>query len=357
MKKFSVLFVLTAATMAAACSRQDSLAPIKGKPIAQGDTTPAALPAALSDYELVWHDEFDSTALDTTKWRYRSENTMRGYALILRSNVIMSDSGFVRLAAQRDGNNFSASQLATHQTYLQKYGYFEARCRMNRSLGPHSSFWLQSPTMGATNNPTVDGAEIDVFEYHLANGPDIIRQNLHWNGYGVNHRTTGSKETIPGSGNGFHTFGLEWTPNSYIFYVDGIVRWSSDSAVSRRSEFMLLSMEITGFGGDRFAGTYPDYLDVDYVRAYQLNKVTVYKDCNYGGWAKRLAPGNYTLSQLTGMGITNDDISAVTVPPGYSITLYENDNFQGQSLTLTADADCLDASMNDKTSSIKVSKL
>ncbi|MGE9314631.1 family 16 glycosylhydrolase [Niabella sp. CJ426] len=227
-----------------------------------------------NNYVLLWEDQFDGAFLDTSKWRYRAENTVRGYATILRSNVTMSDSGTVLLAARRNGDNFTASQIATHATYLQKYGYFEARCKVNGSLGPHSSFWLQSPTMGQTLNPAVDGTEIDVFEYHLNNGANIIRHNLHWNGYGADHQSTGAINTIPGSGTGFHLFGVEWTPQEYIFYVDGVERWRTSSAVSQRSEFMLLSMEITGFGGNRFNGTYPDFLEVDYVRAYQKSLVS-----------------------------------------------------------------------------------
>lgn len=360
MKRKPLLFLLAAASVTGSCRQQESMKPSEKAPgtVSTAPVATSALPAALlGDYELAWEDNFDGPALDTAKWRYRAENTVRGHATILRSNVTMSDSGFVRLAARRNGDSFSASQLATHQTYLQKYGYFEARCRVNGTMGPHSAFWLQSPTMGNTLVPAVDGVEIDVFEYHLAEGPDIIRHNLHWDGYGANHKSTGAKETIAGTGQGFHTFGVEWTPAKYTFYVDGIARWSTTSAISRRSEFMLLSMEITGFGGNRFAGTYPDFLDVDYVKAYQLNKAAVYQHCTYGGWFKRLGPGNYTLSQLTALGIANDNISSISVPPGYSVTLYEHDNFLGNSRTVTGDTDCLDSTMNDKTSSIKVVKL
>jgi beta-glucanase (GH16 family) len=311
----------------------------------------------IGDYTLAWEDNFEGPVLDTTKWRYRAENNIRVFAKILRSNVTMSDSGFVRLAARKDGDNFSASQIATHETYLQKYGYFEARCRVNSTMGPHSAFWMQSPTMGATNNPTVDGTEIDIFEYHLANGPDIIHYNLHWNGYGTNHQSTGSTDLIPGTGTGFHTFGVEWTPAQYIFYVDGVEQWRSTSAVSRRSEFMLLSMEITGFGGNRYAGVYPDYLDVDYVRAFQINKVTVFQNCLYQGWAKRLGVGSYTMAQLASLGVTDDNISSISVPPGLKITLYEKDNFTGKSQTITSETDCLASDMNEKTSSIVVSKI
>lgn len=269
--KHCLLFMITGCTVLS-CTKSQSFNPTTETSTIRRAVTPS-IPNG-NNYVLLWEDQFEGPSLDTTKWRYRAENTTRGFAKILRSNVTMSGSGTVLLAARRNGDNFSASQIATHETYLQKYGYFEARCKVNGTMGPHSSFWLQSPTMGQTLNPAVDGTEIDVFEYHLNNGPNIIRHNLHWNGYGANHQSTGSMNTIAGSGTGFHLFGVEWTSDEYIFYVDGVEKWRTSTAVSQRSEFMLLSMEITGFGGNRYNGTYPDFLEVDYVRAYQKSQVS-----------------------------------------------------------------------------------
>ena len=83
--------------------------------------------------------------------------------------------------------------------------------------------------------------------------------------------------------------------------------------------------------------------------------VTVYKDCNYAGYAVGLNTGTYTLSQLNALGILNDDISSLKINSGYKVTLYKDDNFGGRSITLTADDACLvDNNFNDTTSSLKV---
>ena len=82
---------------------------------------------------------------------------------------------------------------------------------------------------------------------------------------------------------------------------------------------------------------------------------TFYKDCNYGGNAVALNTGAYTLSQLTALGILNDDISSIKVNSGYKVTLYKNDNFGGAAIVKTGDDACLvDDSFNDSTSSLKV---
>jgi hypothetical protein len=82
---------------------------------------------------------------------------------------------------------------------------------------------------------------------------------------------------------------------------------------------------------------------------------TVYKDCNYSGYAVALNPGSYTLSQLNALGVLNDDISSLKVNSGYKVTLYKDDNFSGQALVKTGDDACLvDDNFNDSASSLKV---
>ena len=313
----------------------------------------------LNDYSLVWQDDFNGTVLDP-RWDYRAANTTRTYALILKSNVSLTGNGVLQLAARRVGDSsFTASQLATDQNFLQKYGYFECRAQLDTTEGPHSGFWLQSPTMGATLNPGVDGTEIDIMEHHDAGGiRNRIYHTIHWNGYGANHQSSGTNETIPGIESGYHTFGLEWTPSQYIFYVDGVVKRTvtqSTAPISHRSEFVLLSMEITGFGGNRFAGIYPDFINFDYVKVYKPIKTFVYGDKNFSGSSARLGVGNYTMAQLTALGISNDTLSSISVPDGYKAILYADDNFQGNNITVTGESNDLSSlNFNDNVSSIKI---
>ncbi|OQP60747.1 beta/gamma crystallin-related protein [Niastella populi] len=86
-----------------------------------------------------------------------------------------------------------------------------------------------------------------------------------------------------------------------------------------------------------------------------ISAATVYKDCNYGGYAIALAPGNYTLSQLQASGILNEDISSLKVNSGYQIQLFANDNFTGNSQSFSTDNPCLVThGFNDVTTSLKV---
>ena len=69
--------------------------------------------------------------------------------------------------------------------------------------------------------------------------------------------------------------------------------------------------------------------------------VTVYKDCNYGGYAVSLAPGSYNMSDLNALGVPNDDISALKVQSGYEVILYQDINFGGNAYVFRSDFSCL----------------
>jgi len=71
--------------------------------------------------------------------------------------------------------------------------------------------------------------------------------------------------------------------------------------------------------------------------------VTVYSECNYDGISARLEVGDYNLAQLIKLGLRNNDISAVKVPEGMSITVYENDFLRGYSASTSSDVQCIDA--------------
>ena len=86
----------------------------------------------------------------------------------------------------------------------------------------------------------------------------------------------------------------------------------------------------------------------------------MYKDCNYTGTAVGLPVGDYNLAALQSRGILNDDVSSLKINAGYQVVLYENDNFTGTALTLTASNTCLvnnvlgTGNWNDKATSLRV---
>lgn len=227
------------------------------------------------DLTLVWSDEFDGEKLNLTKWAYRGEGSVRNYATVDRSAVALDGEGHLALKVYYDESSgtYYIGHISTDKIFSRLYGYFECRARMNKSQGPHIGFWLQSSDMTSGTDAAKNGAEIDIFEYHRLT-PNIVHNTVHWGGYGDSHQSVTHKYVNNDVGDDqFHTFGLKWTKSKYVFYVDGKVSWSTTTAVSQHPEYIILSTELTGWGGsNRNQWKFPDEVLFDYVRVYDFKK-------------------------------------------------------------------------------------
>ena len=97
-----------------------------------------------------------------------------------------------------------------------------------------------------------------------------MTSNLHWEGYGKDHKSAGIKFSRPGVMEGWHTFSLLWLPTEYVFYVDGEETWrTSASGVSQVPEHIKLTEEIGAWGGKIQNASLPHNCEVDYVRVYE----------------------------------------------------------------------------------------
>ena len=86
-----------------------------------------------------------------------------------------------------------------------------------------------------------------------------------------------------------------------------------------------------------------------------VRNATFYQDTGFGGTAVSLTPGNYTTAQMTAAGIPDNWASSVKVPAGYTVEIYDNDNFEGTKWTFVSDnSDFVAAGCNDRMSSIRI---
>ena len=72
---------------------------------------------------------------------------------------------------------------------------------------------------------------------------------------------------------GWHTFSLLWTPDEYVFYVDGKETWRTTAGgVCQAPLYLKLSDEAAfqGWAGDVRKAKLPDEFLTDYVRVYDL---------------------------------------------------------------------------------------
>lgn len=171
--------------------------------------------------------------------------------------------------------------------FSQAFGYFEAKVKFPKGNGMWSAFWLQSSNMRKVSNEGLDGTEIDIYESAFINEPTKMGHALLWDGYSTFGKVDDYiLDTKTDLYDGYHTFGLKWTPNQYVFYIDGIPTWGSiGGGVSKVKEFLRLTVEIDagdGYGPHgkkigQFDKNSHEIFYVDYVKVYQNKNYTPYE--------------------------------------------------------------------------------
>lgn len=253
---------------------------------------PGAAQIDLDCYEMVFEDEFNGDTLDAAKWRAHNGEGIRKGGYWCKDMASVEDGNLVittkYLEDGRFGSGWYTAGLSTQGKFEQTYGYFECRCKLAKGEGLWSAFWLTNPnvTKLTTGNAT-QGAEIDVFEspfwYKGGTAKNKITANIHFNGYELQTRysNVGIYALDNDPYENFNTYGVEWTADGYIFYINGReVGRSSYGGVSQEDEYMILSCEVDGADGEPSFGwsgniehndraEFEAQYIVDYVRAYK----------------------------------------------------------------------------------------
>jgi len=74
---------------------------------------------------------------------------------------------------------------------------------------------------------------------------------------------------LKGVSKGFHIFALEWTPEKYIFYIDGYKFYEVSSGISHTDQYIIVSMELPNDKKDMEHAVFPDAFIIDYVKVYK----------------------------------------------------------------------------------------
>lgn len=216
-------------------------------------TSTAGLPSFVArDYKMTFHDEFDGTKLDTTKWGYQYgcfDPAQRSQAQYTDSpdNVSVRD-GYLNLTARYspmktkwDGTQIPRTCKHGSVTYDAPFTsgmittktkdgkvlyaapgtgfYAEARIKLPSARPSWSAFW-GTGTKGAY--PA--NGEIDVFE-SKGYDPTHLMSNVHTPRIGDPKKTTQHQGMMKGdtasSQSEFHTYGVRKTADAIEFYFDG----------------------------------------------------------------------------------------------------------------------------------------
>lgn len=243
-------------------------------------TNPAGWPVTL------FEDNFDGTAIDTTKWNVRTD-TQNNHMGQNKTATCTVQNGYLSI---RSGKNMVNGVQSTTKPWESGYldtigkssfttGRWAIRCRFPWGLtgaGFWPAFWLRPDDGGL--------GEIDVMEAWPA-APQIA-QTIHYDYLGT-YPHKGFADPLTGfDPTQWHVYEVEKEAGSLKFYLDGVMIWDATNAVTWRAAAfdravkwnIRLQLQMgaasgtppaPGYGGWPTAATIlSQSYDVDWVRVY-----------------------------------------------------------------------------------------
>ncbi len=251
------------------------------------------------NWQYTWGDEFDGTALDSSKWRigehyqnapgFSMGGDSEAYCPVpAPADVVAVNNGSLKMSAVKrptGGKEWQSCVVTTWDRYMSfGHGYIEGRFKLPGGARNWPAFWMMGQGQWPANG------EIDIFEF-VNNGGDNGRAfvTLHWDAYcnpEWKHCQTEQKPyppVLPNWLTQWHTFGMKRTATSIEIYINGQFyhSYSSDYRTSNglligqqlfsasNPMFVLLSM---GQGGawayDPNRAAQAGTMEVDYIRAW-----------------------------------------------------------------------------------------
>lgn len=229
-----------------------------------------------NNLKMVWNDEFNGNTLDASKWSPAPAWNRQGGSYWSDDNFEMTGNGQVKISVTERNDSVFCGAIRTHNKFDKKYGYFEVRCKVPQLKGGWAAFWMM-PYGNRPGNQGNDGTEIDIFE-SINGWQGKINHALHWDGYGSEHKKEAYRFDRPDLyDNNYHKFGVLWTPDEYIFYIDDQETWRTTAGgVSDVNQYLKLTMEVAS---GWWAGNWDDQITkpiewlVDYVRVYDYQPI------------------------------------------------------------------------------------
>lgn len=163
------------------------------------------------------------------------------------------------------------AQVSTERRYAFRYGTAAARVRFQQPRGMHGSFWMQD-----SGEPFgTRGAEIDTVEFFGEGYPDGgLAAFVHLpTGEKIGGLQPTASDALDGRGDAwwrrYHVFSVEWSPEAYIFRVDGEEIYRTAREVADRKVFLILSLLTSDWELDDLPESSTGSADVDWVRVWQ----------------------------------------------------------------------------------------
>lgn len=198
--------------------------------------------------------------------------------------------------------DYTSGLLFSKQAF--RYGYFEIKCKIpnqGRVLWP--AFWLYSGSPIAGADPSHGTyREIDIFEF-IGGYPNLMGTNIHftrglitgdWSDPAANAVTSDQYNVVLGNNvditNQFHTYAVKWSPNSIVWYFDGMAVRTITNQVPHWDMYLITNLAISPWTSLSNTETaLPNTMDIDYIRVYKAKDEEFYfqsgsNDGKIGWW-------------------------------------------------------------------------
>jgi len=239
---------------------------------------------------LVWRDEFGGARLDPRKWTHDTVRNKQGWfngelQYYSAGRNLRVGRGVLTIEARHETPSALSDWGGQHYTSARiiskglgwNYGFYEIRAKLPCARGSWPAIWMLPVDL----RKWPDDGEIDIME-QVGAEPNLIYASLHTKLFNHTIKTQRSAQRlVPTSCTAFHTYQLDWQPNSITIGVDGrgILRVLNDQPGGKGAWpfdtpfHLILNLAI---GGD-WAGAkgiddaaMPQRMEVDYVRVWQV---------------------------------------------------------------------------------------
>jgi hypothetical protein len=193
---------------------------------ASGPTTTASFPGCTAPTPAAWSDlvresNFSNAASSPSGWNVYSSTS----GTLRAASQVKVSSGNLKLTGTTIGGK-SVSGGVSDQ-FSQKYGRWEACMKADRGAGYYPAI-----TLWPDNNDWPAGGELDLIESVDGNR----MRNIHFVHNNVGNDRKGVHFTL--NLTHWNLFAIDWTPNSVVFWVNGVKQWtmSTKSLVPSRDK-------------------------------------------------------------------------------------------------------------------------
>lgn len=231
----------------------------------------------LDKWELTFSDEFADANLNTEKW---ITHYYWGKALLNEGYALASDKHFLTAGKNLQIKNsvlsiltkkeaaegkawdakigfyprefaYTSGIISTGDSFRQAYGRFEAKLKINSTEPVSNAFWLASEKI----IPQIDIVKTD-------DQGKLVFAN-HW---GPQMQSSIAKLSKPKFKSDWYIFGINWTPNSIQWTINGVTVREETTGVPKEKMYLVLNSGLYVDGNDT---KLPAAFEIDWVRVYQ----------------------------------------------------------------------------------------